>query len=265
MSSIVSLVADVGEGFGTYRTGDDEGLIPYLTAANVACGFHAGDPHLMSRTVELCKRAGASLGAHPGFDDLRGFGRRHIELDETEIYVDMLYQIGALEGFARAGNLPMTHVAPHGRLGNLVRDRRDYARGVARAVAAFDPSLIVMGLGGYLETESAALGLTTATMVCVDRSYEADGSLTSRDRADSVLHDVAQVCERAVRVALEGKIVATDGTDIDVRADSLLVHGDNPAAGKLAKAVALGLDEAGVKLRTLPEVVAARQRERTLA
>lgn len=263
MSARVDLAADVGEGFGAYQLGDDKSLIPLLTSANVACGFHAGDPRVMQHTVNLCKQAGTSVGAHPGFADLVGFGRRGIELLESEVYTDVLYQVGALDAFARAAALPLAHVAPHGRLGNLVQTRKDYARAVAEAVAAYDPSLIVLSLQGELISEAASLGLKTGVIGIIDRSYEDDGSLTPRNQPGAVLHDPGQVAERAVRLATEGFIMSRTGFPVEIDVDSILLHGDNPAAVSVAKSVRTALTDAGVQLASLPEVIAARTRQRT--
>lgn len=255
---IVDLVADVGEGFGAYRHDTDRQLISSLTSANVACGFHAGDPRVMRRTVERCSEAGVSVGAHPGFPDLVGFGRRAIECSEYEVYTDTLYQIGALAAFTRAQGVRLAHVSPHGRLGNLVQTRHDYARAVARAVADFDPELIVLGFPGALPAEARRLGLTTAVTGFVDRSYRPDGSLTPRSEPHAVLHDPGEIAERAVRLVTEGKISTATGADLELRADSILLHGDNPSAAAIALRVRGALGAAGVAVAPLTEVVRAR-------
>jgi UPF0271 protein len=254
----IDLVADVGESFGAYRHGDDERLIPLLSSANVACGFHAGDPRIMQRTVKRCVDAGVSIGAHPGFADLIGFGRRDIDCSENDVYTDTVYQLGALRAIAAAQGAKVAHLSPHGRLGNLVQSRSDLARAVAKAARAVDPELVVLGLPGALDAEAGVLGLATATIGFVDRAYLPDGSLLPRAQPGAVLEDPGEIADRAVRLATEGHIRTVAGTELEIRADSLLLHGDNPAAVAIATRVREALDHADVEVAPLPEILRAR-------
>ena len=244
----VDLVADVGESFGAHRLGDDERILQVLTSANVACGFHAGDPRTMAASVAACVANGVSVGAHPGFPDPVGFGRRAMELSRDEVRTDVMYQIGALEGFARAAGTTVRHVCPHGRLGTLVATDRSYALGVADAVEQYDAELAVYTLPGELEREARRRGLPVAVIGLVDRAFEDDGSVVSRRESGAVLHDEDAIVERALSMALEGKILSRNGKCLDVTCDTLLMHGDNPASISAAERVRAALEDAGATL-----------------
>ena len=258
MSRIIDLSADIGESFGSYRMGNDADLLDSLTSANVACGFHAGDPRVMQTAVAGCVRRGVAVGAHPGFPDLVGFGRRAIEASAEEVRTDVLYQIGALSAFARAAGTRLTHVSPHGRLGNLVVSDEKYAAPVADAIEAFDPALVVVTYSGALSRIARDRGLPVGLLGFPDRGYEDDGTLVSRREPDAVLHDPEVIAERAVRMAVDGTIVARSGTEIEVEIDSLLLHGDNEASVVAARQVRRALEGAGVRVAPLTEVLAAR-------
>lgn len=255
MTRRVDLIADVGESFGSFTMHNDQELLPLLTSANVACGFHAGDPRVMQTTVAACARLEVAVGAHPGFPDLVGFGRRDMKLTENEVFTDVLYQIGALHGFLRAANLPMQHVAPHGRLGNLVQVDAAYAKAVVDAVEAFDPNMIVVGLGGEIIEQASARGLRTAQLGVVDRNYEDDGRLVARSRPDALLHDAEEIAARTLRLVRDGVITSVNGVDVPVRVDSVLLHGDNPEAIASAAAIRSRLVAAGVEVVPMTEVV----------
>eukprot|EP01133_Synstelium_polycarpum_P025437 gene25437-30534_t len=227
MATSIDLVADLGEGFGTWTMGADDALLDTLTSANIACGFHAGDPRTMDATVRGCVSRGIGIGAHPSFPDLAGFGRRAMDLSENEVRTDVLFQLGALHAFAVASGTSLSHIAPHGKLGNLVAVRQDYARAVVDAVAAFDPSLIVLAQDGALADEATARGLSVGI--------------------------------RTVRMVVEEVVEAVDGTLIPVVADTVLVHGDNPGAVANAKAIRAALEAAGVTIAPLTRVVASRR------
>lgn len=256
MRAAVDLVADVGEGFGVYRMADDAALLDVVTSANIACGFHAGDPRIMDETVRGCARRQVAAGAHPSLPDLAGFGRRAIDLSYEEVRTDTLYQIGALHAFTAAHRVPLRHVTPHGRLGNLVVVDRTYAEAVADAVAAYDPSLIVLTQEGELATIARRHGLAVAILGLADRAYEDDGTLVRRGQPGATITDAAQVTERAVRMAAEGTVITRTGREIAVACDSILLHGDTPGALAIARAVRAGLGEAGVRIRPLHQVLA---------
>lgn len=248
----VDLNADVGESFGIYQIGADDMLLRSITSGSVACGFHAGDPSVMRRTVRQAVRAGVAVGAHPGFPDLAGFGRREIDADPQEIFDLVLYQIGALHAVARAEGTRLQHVKPHGALYNRSVRNRGTAEAIARAVAAFDESLILIGLPeSELLAAGARLGLRVAAEAFADRSYEPDGTLTPRHLSDSVLSEPGRAAERAVRMIRDGRIAARDGSSLAVRADTICVHGDTPGAAELAAAVRLGLEQAGIAVSPL--------------
>jgi len=243
----IDLNADVGESFGAYTIGADAELIPSITSANVACGFHGGDPAVMRRTVRLAREAGVSVGAHPGFQDLAGFGRREMRVSPQDAEDMVLYQIGALAGIARSEGVSLRHVKPHGALYNMAVRDAALAEAIARAVRAFDPTLIVFALpGSELMRAGDACGLPVAAEGFADRSYEPDGSLTPRSRKGAVLHDTSAVVARAVRMATEGKVTASDGSEILLRVQTICTHGDTPGAQELTRALRAGLERAGV-------------------
>ena len=254
MTRTVDLIADVGEGFGSWSMGRDEDILPWLTSANVACGFHAGDPLIMERTVRRCLDLGVQIGAHPGFRDLVGFGRRTVETSAEEIRTDVLYQIGALAGFVRAAGGTLTHVTPHGRLGNLVVTEEAYAVPVLDAVAAFDPNLVVVAQEGVLTRLAADRGIPAARLGLVDRAYSDDGGLVSRRQPGAVLHDPDVIAERAVRMVVDGVVTSVNGVEVPLRCDTVLLHGDNEASVRAARTVRTALQDAGVTLAPLPAV-----------
>ena len=255
---IVDLAADLGEGFGAYRLGDDLALLDIVTSANVACGFHAGDPRIMYDTVADCVRRGVSVGAHPGLPDRTGFGRRTIEASPHEIHTDVLYQLGALDAFARAHGTRVRHVTPHGQLGNVAVHDPQWAGAIADAVAAFDPAAAVVALPGALTDAAREAGLPVAGLGLADRAYREDGSLVGRSQPGAVLTDHGEVTARVIRMVTEGVVTAATGRDIPLRPDTVLLHGDTPGAVELAGAVRAGLVAAGVELRPLTSVLAAR-------
>ncbi len=248
----VDLNADVGESFGIYTIGNDELLLRYVTSANIACGFHAGDPCVMRSTVRLAGRAGVAIGAHPGFPDLAGFGRREINVRAEEICDQVLYQIGALSAIAKAEGLRLQHVKPHGALYNMSVRRADVADAIAGAVASFDESLVVIGLpGSELALAAARFELRFAAEAFADRSYEADGSLTPRDQPGAVLTHPAAAVDRAIRMVRERKVEARSRELVSINAETICVHGDTPDSAALAAAVREGLESAGVTVAAL--------------
>jgi 5-oxoprolinase (ATP-hydrolysing) subunit A len=254
----IDLVADLGESFGAWTMGADEAILDLLTSANIACGFHAGDPRTMDLTVGRCVERGVAIGAHPSFPDLVGFGRRAMDLTADEVRTDTIYQLGALAGFAAAHGTKLSHLAPHGRLGNLVATRPDYAQAIVDAVAAVDPTLVVLAQDGCLADAARARGTAVGIVGIADRAYRADGTLVPRSHPGAVIHDPATIAARTVQLVTEGYLEAVDGRRVDVRADTILLHGDNPTAVANAKAVRDALLAAGVQLAPLVEVLADR-------
>lgn len=260
MAGIVDLVADLGEGFGPWRMGDDERLLDIVTSANIACGFHAGDPQIMDATVASCVARGVSVGAHPSFPDLVGFGRREMALTAHEVRTDIVYQLGALQGFARYHGATVAHLAPHGRLGNLVAVREDYAGAVVDAVTRVDRDLIVLAQDGKLADAARAAGIRVGLVGIADRAYEDDGTLVSRSVPGAVLHDADQIVERTIRMVVDGVIESRNGVAIPVECDTVLVHGDTADAVALAAAIRQGLRDAGVTIAPLDDVLRSRGR-----
>jgi UPF0271 protein len=248
----VDLNADIGESFGIYQAGHDELLLGCITSGSIACGFHAGDPSVMRRTVRLAARAGVAVGAHPGFPDLVGFGRRDIHAEPREIADFVLYQVGALSGIAKAEGLRLQHVKPHGALYNMSVRNAEVAEAIVRAVASFDESLLLIGLpGSELLSAGTRLGLRVAAEAFADRSYEPDGTLTPRHLADAVLSEPGRAAERAVRMIRDGNVIARDGSTVSLQVDTICVHGDTKGAAELAAAVRLGLEQAGITVAPL--------------
>ncbi|MEV7385439.1 MULTISPECIES: 5-oxoprolinase subunit PxpA [unclassified Streptomyces] len=255
MTRTVDLVADLGEGFGAYTMGDDEALLELLTSANIACGFHAGDPRIMDATVRRCVARGVAVGAHPSFPDLAGFGRRAMDLTPEEVRTDLLYQIGALQAFATAHGTRVRHVAPHGRLGNLVAVRADYAEAVVAAVAALDDSLIVLAQDGELADAARARGLRVGIVGIADRAYRNDGSLVPRSEPGAVIHDADEIARRTLRMVREGVVRSVGGRDVPVECHTVLLHGDTPGALALATRIRAELLAADVEITGLDEVL----------
>lgn len=247
----IDLIADLGEGFGAWMMGRDTEMLDLLTSANVACGFHAGDPRTMDATVRACADRGIAVGAHPSFPDLVGFGRRTMELSTEEVRTDTLYQLGALQAFATAAGVRVQHLAPHGRLGNLVGTRQDYAEAVVAAALDFDHDLTILAQQGCLAEAARRAGLNVAMVGMADRAYQADGTLVPRSESGAVITDPARVGERTVRLVTEGCVEAVDGTQLKVTADTILLHGDNAEALDHARSVRHALAAAGVDFAPL--------------
>lgn len=255
MSITVDLVADLGESFGSYRMGDDDALLEIVSSANIACGFHAGDPRVMDRTVSECARRGVGIGAHPSFPDLVGFGRRAMDLTPEEVRTDILYQLGALSAFATAHGTRVTHICPHGRLGNLVITRADYAQAMVEAAQQFDPAITVFTQAGEVVAAAEAANMRVAYVGAVDRSYEDDGTLTPRSIPGAVLHDPDEIAERTVRLVTQGTLVSRGGVELPMQTDTVLLHGDGPDAVALARRIRAELETAGVQIRPLHETL----------
>jgi UPF0271 protein len=245
----VDLNADVGESFGVYTIGEDVALLDVVTSASVACGFHAGDPVVMTRTVQAALARGVVVGAHVGYRDLQGFGRRDLALEPAELTADVIYQLGALEAIARSLGGRIRYVKPHGALYNTAAADRGVARSVLEAVRSFDAQLPVLTLPGSAVVEVAAeVGVSIALECFADRAYTAAGFLVPRSQPGAVIHDPDVVAGRAVAMATDGVVEALDGSLLRVRADSLCVHGDTPGVAELARRVRAALQRAGVEL-----------------
>ena len=248
----IDINCDMGESFGRYQLGQDATLIERITSASIACGFHAGDPLVLNRTVALAAARHVGVGAHPGFADLKGFGRRNLDCTPEEIGADIVYQIGAIQAFCAVHKVRLQHVKPHGALYNMAVGNESLARAIARAVAAVDPSLLLVTLAGGEAEMMARIGREEGVRVVFeafpDRAYTPEGRLVSRRLPGAVITDAALATERAVRMATEGRIVASDGSILEMEIDTLCVHGDTPTALALVQEIRGGLERAGVTL-----------------
>jgi UPF0271 protein len=248
----IDLNSDLGESFGPWPMGQDSALMDSISSANIACGFHAGDPGTMRATLALARDKGVAVGAHPGFPDLVGFGRREMKASPAEVEDFVLYQVCALAGMAAAQGMRLQHVKPHGALYNMACKDRALADAIAKAVASLDRALILFGLpNSELLRAGQAAGLSVAAEVFADRAYDPDGSLTSRSKPGSVIHDTRQVVERAIVMVRDKRVVAIDGSTIALQADTICLHGDTPGAAEHARAVRRGLESAGIQIRSL--------------
>jgi UPF0271 protein len=245
----IDLNSDLGESFGRWELGDDEAVLGLVTSANIACGFHAGDPAGLLRTCEQAAARGVVVGAQVAYRDLAGFGRRFMDVEPAELTAEVVYQIGALQGMCRAAGTTVRYVKPHGALYNAVVHHESQAAAVVEAVRRYDPTLAVLGLPGSVLLERAAdAGLQTVEEAFADRGYTPEGTLVPRSEPGALLHEPEVVAERIVRLVTEGKVTAVDGTDIEVSADSVCVHGDTPGAVAIATAVRDALAAADVDL-----------------
>jgi UPF0271 protein len=245
----VDLNADLGEWSPAHGGGDDEALMALISSANVACGFHAGGPLVMRATVGRAAARGCAIGAHPGYPDLAGFGRRFLDATPDEIYADVLYQIGALAAFCRAAYVPLAHVKPHGALYNRAAVDVHTANAIVAAIRAFDPHLLLMAPPGSLLFKAArAAGVPALAEAFADRAYNPDGTLVSRRLPGAMIDDPEQAAQRALRIARAGRITAIDGTEIALAADTICLHGDAPGAVDRARAIRAALDAAGIQV-----------------
>jgi UPF0271 protein len=250
MTHSIDLNCDLGEGYGIWKLGEDEAVLEFVTSANIACGFHAGDPGTMARTVRLALARGVALGAHPSLPDLQGFGRRTMAVTPDEAHDLTLYQIGALQAFARAAGGSLHHVKPHGALYNMAAQDPALAQAIARAVREFDPALILVGLSGSeLIRAGRSLGLACAQEVFADRGYEADGSLSPRQLPGAMIDDEEFAIRRVLRMAREGKVQCRTGGEVAVQADTVCVHGDQPRALDFARRLRQALTREGIGVR----------------
>ena len=252
----VDLNSDLGESFGNYKMGNDDKIIPLISSANVACGFHAGDPVVLAETIKMAKNAGIEAGAHPGFPDLMGFGRRNMAVSTAEAKAYVTYQIGALDAFAKVNGMKLQHVKPHGALYNIEGKDYELAKAICEAVKEYDDSLIIMALsGGELVRAAEDMGLRVAREVFADRAYEEDGSLVNRRKEGAMITDENLAIERVVRMIKEEKVTAITGRDIPIKADSVCVHGDGEKALKFVEKIREAFQKEGIEIAPLKEIV----------
>ena len=248
----IDLNSDVGESFGNYKLGMDEGVIPLISSANIACGFHAGDPHVMRRTISIAREHGVAAGAHPGFPDLIGFGRRYMDASLDEIKDYITYQVGALKAFTTVQGITLQHVKPHGALYNMAVQNKEIWDVVAEVIAVMDPRLILYVMAGPwrkdLEGIAAKHDIRMAFEFFGDRAYSPEGSLVSRKLPGAVIHDQQQVADKVLKMVKEGKVTCIDGTEIELTAETVCVHGDNPAALELVRNIRQALLNEGIKI-----------------
>ena len=254
MAVKIDLNCDMGESFGMYKMGLDEEVIKHISSANVACGFHAGDPMWMRHTVRLAEEHGVAVGAHPSFPDLNGFGRRNMSVEPEEAKNDVIYQVGALSAFTAGGKLQ--HVKPHGAMYNQAVSDEALARAICEAVLEVDEDMVLLVLSGSpWERTAADMGVRVAREIFADRAMNPDGSLVSRSREGSVIHDVEEVVERSLRMVTESRAVAITGEEMEVEAESLCLHGDTPGAVEMAKTLERQLRASGVDIVPVAQIV----------
>jgi UPF0271 protein len=252
MNRTIDLNCDMGESYGRWTLGTDEAIMPFITSANVACGFHGGDPHVMRKTVELALRHGVAIGAHPALPDLMGFGRRVMDVTPAELKDYFCYQIGALREFCRTAGSELQHVKPHGILYHMAEHGEAIAGAIGESARESGERLILMTLAsGKYDAHCRKMGLRVASEGFADRGYEVDGTLVSRKKAGALITDPARAAAQAVRMAAEGKVRTIDGVDIDLAIQTICCHGDTPGADRIVRAVREGLEQAGLQVRPL--------------
>lgn len=255
MALQINLNADIAEGWGAYDIGNDAALMKIIRSASVACGFHAGDPTVMHRLVSLAKENGVSIGAHPGFNDLWGFGRRQIKMRESDLEYMVAYQIGSLQAMGCYAGLKVTHLKAHGALNNMAAEDEGYAMAIGRAIKTVDRDIIYVVLAGSkMETAAQKLGLRIAREGFADRQYEDDGNLASRSIPGTVLKEPEKAAQQALRMVREGEIVSRHGKTFKVKVDTICVHGDEPTAVNVAGHVRKRLEEEGIQVVPIPEL-----------
>lgn len=248
----IDLNCDLGESFGAYTLGMDKEVLKYISSANIACGWHAGDSVVMEKTVKLAKENGVGIGAHPGYPDLIGFGRRELNATPAEVKTYIKYQIGALQAFAQSENVCLTHVKPHGALYNTAAKNYKIALAIAEGIKEVDPTLIFMGLANSEMIKAGKdIGLKVANEVFADRAYNSDGTLVARSLPGAVIHDKDEAIKRIIKMVKEGKVTAITGEEIDITVDSICIHGDNPEAVEFAKSINSALSKESVSIAKL--------------
>ncbi len=252
----VDLNCDMGESFGSYKIGMDEEILKYITSANIACGWHAGDAMCMSKTVESAVKNNVEIGAHPGFMDIEGFGRREMVVSKEEAKAYVKYQLGALIAFANSNNIKIQHVKAHGALYNMAAKNKDLAIAIAQAIYEVDKDIILLGLANSeMINAGKEVGIKIASEVFADRAYNPDGTLVSRKLKGSVIHDTDLAIKRVVRMVKEGKVESINGEDIDIKVDSICVHGDNPKALEFVDKIKQTLIDENIEIVPIKEVI----------
>ncbi|MCS6874172.1 MAG: LamB/YcsF family protein [Pyrinomonadaceae bacterium] len=248
----IDLNCDIGESFGIWRMGNDEALMDWVSSVNVACGFHAGDPSVIRKTIQTAIQKGVAIGAHPSFPDLQGFGRREMKLPEEEVFDLVLYQVSALKGICEALGGQLHHVKPHGALYNQAAKNSSIARAIAEAVKSIDKNLILFGLSGsFLISEAENLGLKTASEVFADRTYQPDGTLTPRNFPNAVIKDTSLAIAQAIQMITTKTVTATNGEKIPIKAETVCIHGDGEKALDFARNINLSLKKIGVTIKPI--------------
>lgn len=256
MSKFVDLNSDVGESYGSYKLGLDEEVLKYVTSVNIACGWHAGDPLIMDSTVKMAVKNNLGIGAHPGYPDLMGFGRRNIDITPKEAKAYMLYQLGALYAFSQTSGSKLQHIKLHGAFYNTASVKPELAEEIINGIMEFDKSLILLALSGsYIAKRAMEKGLKVAQEVFADRAYNSDGTLVSRKLQGSVIHDKKEAIERVKKMVLTGKVTSIDGKEISIAADSICVHGDNPEAVNFVSLIRKSLEDEGIELKPLKQFI----------
>lgn len=256
---MVDLNSDLGESFGAYTMGMDNDVLKYVTSSNIACGWHAGDPLIMDKTVKEALKNGVAIGAHPGYPDLMAFGRRNIDITPAEARTYMLYQVGALSAFAAANGTKLQHIKLHGAFYNTACVKPELADAIVDAIVEFDKDIILLALSGsYILKRGEEKGLRVAHEIFADRAYNVDGTLVNRKLPGAMVHDKDEAIKRIRRMVTEGKVTAIDGTDIDIKVDSICVHGDNPEAVNFVKFIRESLEADGIEVKNINSFIKER-------
>ncbi|MFC4711629.1 LamB/YcsF family protein [Planococcus dechangensis] len=256
MNHKIDLNCDMGESFGAYTLGNDQIILDYVSSANIACGFHAGDPTTMRETVKLALEKNVGIGAHPGFQDLAGFGRRHMAVSPQEVYDLIIYQIGALYGFVKAEGGSLKHVKAHGAMYNMAVTDAKISEAIAEAVYKVDPELVLFGLSGSeIIKAGGKIGLRTANEVFSDRTYQPDGTLTPRSQDNALITDPQEAIHQVIRMVKEQKVINTAGSETALKADTICIHGDGKTAKEFARHISISLEEAGIEIHPIDKIV----------
>lgn len=255
----IDLNSDLGESFGAYKMGRDEEIIPLVSSANVACGLHAGDPTVMAKTTALCKASSVPMGAHPGFPDLQGFGRRNMNVSPADVKNLILYQVGALDAFCKSVGIKLQHVKPHGALYNMAAKDAALAKAICEGIQAYDPTLILLGLSGSeMLRQAKAIGLPCAAEVFADRAYEDDGTLVARTKPGAMIRDEDEAVSRVIGMIKNHSVTSISGKEIEIRPDSVCVHGDSDKALLFVKKIRSALEREGIAIQSVGQIVAGR-------
>lgn len=256
MNHKIDLNCDMGESFGAYTLGNDQVILDYVSSANIACGFHAGDPTTMRETVKLALEKNVGIGAHPGFQDLAGFGRRHMAVSPQEVYDLIIYQIGALYGFVKAEGGSLKHVKAHGAMYNMAVTDAKISEAIAEAVYKVDPELVLFGLSGSEIIKAGdKIGLRTANEVFSDRTYQPDGTLTPRSQDNALITDPQEAIRQVIRMVKEQKVINTAGSETTLKADTICIHGDGKTAKEFARHISISLEEASIEIHPIAKIV----------